>query len=186
MHPKLFTYTMLIVGLVLIVMYFTIDKASDANTYSNIFTMTTDNTSNPSDDDSDAIFGRMQTFDHCKAGLLTFGTLLFVLSAVAIKNETSSKAGGAVAGSYRNYMILMTLVGIVVISLASVAMGQLGDVDDAKKNNKDPDGKDSTVSAQLTTVIVLGSAVTLFGAWQAVAAHTGHSSSLGFGFDFEF
>ena len=182
MHPKLFTYTMLIVGLVLIVMYFTIDKAVDTSTYMNIFKNTDDG------DDPSKRLDRMQTFDHCKAGLLTFGTLLFVLSAVAIKNETSSKAGGAVAGSYRNYMILMTLVGIVVISLASVAMGQLGDVDDAKKNTDTSvtDGKDSTVSAQLTTVIVLGSAVTLFGAWQAVAAHTGHSSSLGFGFDFEF
>ena len=180
MHPKLFTYTMLIVGLVLIVMYFTIDKAVDINTYMNIFKNTDDG------DDPSKRLDRMQTFDHCKAGLLTFGTLLFVLSAVAIKNETSSKAGGAVAGSYRNYMILMTLVGIVVISLASVAMGKLGDVEDAKKSADDSDKKDSTVSAQLTTVIVLGSAVTLFGAWQAVAAHTGHSSSLGFGFDFEF
>lgn len=178
MHPKLFTYTMLIVGLALIVMYFTIDKATDIQTYPDIFINTT-----PGDDPTGS--DRIQTFDHCKAGLLTFGTLLFVLSAVAIKNETSSKAGGAVAGSYRNYMILMTLVGIVVISLASVAMGQLGDVDGAKNNTAD-DGKASTVSAQLTTVIILGSAVTLFGAWQAVAAHTGHSSSLGFGFDFEF
>lgn len=178
MHPKLFTYTMLIVGLVLIVMYFTIDKAVDVKTYPNIFVNT------DGDDDEDAI-DRLQTFDHCKAGLLTFGTLLFVLSAIAIKNETSSKAGGAVAGSYRNYMILMTLVGIVVISLASVAMGKLGDAENAKEA-ADTTKKDSTVSAQLTTVIVLGSAVTLFGAWQAVAAHTGHSSSLGFGFDFEF
>ena len=177
MHPKLFTYTMLIVGLVLIVMYFTIDKAVDTKTYEKMFIN--------KDVDGEEL-DRMQTFDRCKAGILTFGTLLFVLSAVAIKNETSSKAGGAVAGSYRNYMILMTLVGIVVISLASVAMGKLGDAEDAKKNTNVTDGKDSTVSAQLTTVIVLGSAVTLFGAWQAVAAHTGHSSSLGFGFDFEF
>ena len=155
------TIAMLIVGLTLVVMYFTVTDAAKDRI---------------KPDAAGAKGGKNQrTFDSAMAGILSLGSMFiaFSLSVLAIENSIKDfgSVGEKLGGSYSRYMFFMLLVGIIVIALGSVALSLLQTGDDSK-NAKN----------QLIGLISVASVATL------VALGFGISSmrSSAFGFDFEF
>jgi mannose/fructose/N-acetylgalactosamine-specific phosphotransferase system component IID len=152
-----FTYMLAVVGLLMIVMYFTITTAAKDKIKS-------------STEDSDY----QRKFDQAMAGILSMGFVFFTsaLIMIVVEKQYKIQIAGSMGGDETKYTIFACVVSVITVILASIAISCLED-------------GEGNARSQLTVVIAVPVVVVLAAIYTMMKGKE-ESAEIDFGFDFEF
>uniref|UniRef100_A0A6C0LTC0 Uncharacterized protein n=1 Tax=viral metagenome TaxID=1070528 RepID=A0A6C0LTC0_9ZZZZ len=152
-----FSYMLAVVGVMMIVLYFTITTSAKDKI--------------KSDDDSDY----QRRFDQAMAGILSMG-FVFLTSAsimIVVEKQYKIQLADKMGGDETMYIVFASVVSVVTIILASIAISCL---DDGNSNAK----------GQLSVVIAVPVIVVMAAIYTMMKSGDDASPEIDFGFDFEF